>query len=477
MTTFMTLHLLRRALVVTTLAVTTFALAACSASDLVDGNPLPADQRDPNVVKNSDGALAAYRGALVALTTAIGNNNNSYVYNSGLLTDELESPAARRATTTFPTTADGAVDSRSTTENDLSQGGKSRESGYLVTYTALQKVRGSAQEARGALKKYAPTMPKALIGHLFAVEGISDVLLAELFCSGIPLSRLDFEADYTLEPGSSTEEVYRRALTLFDSALTFAADSTRIVRIAQLGRARALLGLGEYDSAAAAVADIPTDFTYSMTYTTAVTSSANFFLAPTGNWQPSVGDVEGGTGLPFVSSGDPRSATVQLSGSTHAYFPTKYPIDGTGPIVLSSGVEARLIEAEAALSHGEASWLDILNTLRTDGTYTVSGTDTTWNAGTGGVAGLKPLTDPGTDTARVTLLFTERAYWLFLTGHRQGDLRRLVRQYHRDQETVYPTGGWAIQQVAPYGTDVNLPIPLGEQQSNPYFHGCLNRDA
>src|SRR5581483_874628 len=105
---------------------------------------------------------------------------------------------------------------------------------------------------------------------------------------------------------------------------------------------------------------------------------------------------------------------------------------------MASGVEARLIEAEAALAAGDASWLTILNRLRTDGTFTTAPhpgdptvTDTTWGPGVGavlfpnGLPGLRPLTDPGTPAARVDLLFAERAAWLFLTGHRLGDMRRL----------------------------------------------------
>jgi hypothetical protein len=73
------------------------------------------------------------------------------------------------------------------------------------------------------------------------------------------------------------------------------------------------------------------------------------------------------------------------------------------------------------------------------------------------------------------LLFNERAYWLFLTGHRQGDLRRLVRNYGRSQETVYPTGVY-YGGLGFYGSDVDLPIPATEQV-NPYYSGCFNREA
>ena len=119
---------------------------------------------------------------------------------------------------------------------------------------------------------------------------------------------------------------------------------------------------------------------------------------------------------------------------------------------------------------------------RTDGTFTTqpnaedpAQTDTLWNPGTAGVAGLAPLEDPGSPDARLDLLFRERAAWLFLTGHRQGDLRRLVRHYGRSAESTYPTGFY--WQGGRYGPHVELPIPPSERTYNPRFTGCLSRGA
>ena len=44
---------------------------------------------------------------------------------------------------------------------------------------------------------------------------------------------------------------------------------------------------------------------------------------------------------------------------------------------------------------------------------------------------LAALADPGTPAAREDLMFRERAFWLFGTGHRLGDMRRMIRQYGR----------------------------------------------
>ena len=51
------------------------------------------------------------------------------------------------------------------------------------------------------------------------------------------------------------------------------------------------------------------------------------------------------------------------------------------------------------------------------------------------------------------------------------DLRRLVRQYGRDVESVYPTGDYFKGGV--YGSDVVFLIPFDEE-NNPNFTSCLD---
>ncbi|MGH7713660.1 MAG: hypothetical protein ACREOG_20420, partial [Gemmatimonadaceae bacterium] len=126
-------------------------------------------------------------------------------------------------------------------------------------------------------------------------------------------------------------------------------------------------------------------------------------------------------------------------------------------VTIASGVEARLIEAEAALQAGNTTmWLSKLNDAR-------------------GPFSMAPLTDPGTAALRVDLMFRERAFALFGTAHRLGDLRRLVRQYSRGAETVFPTGAYHKDNLT-RGTDVNIAVPISEK-NNPKFLGCLNRGA
>ena len=93
---------------------------------------------------------------------------------------------------------------------------------------------------------------------------------------------------------------------------------------------------------------------------------------------------------------------------------------------------------------------------------------------------------PATQDAARDRLFRERAFWLFGTSHRLGDLRRLVRQYGRPASSVFPSGNYLSNgRTGTYGTDVNLPIPIDEG-NNPNtprtgdripLKGCLDRNA
>jgi hypothetical protein len=168
-------------------------------------------------------------------------------------------------------------------------------------------------------------------------------------------------------------------------------------------------------------------------------------------------------GLPYRSSTDARVGAAAAGFDSYGhpiYLPTKYATDGSSPIVLADWIEARLIEAEAALQQRDAgTWLSIVNELRANAI----------------VPALPDTTDPGDWDAEVSLHFHERAFWLFLTGHRQGDLRRLIRQYGRAPQSVYPSGPYTGFRT--YGTDVDVPIPMREINANPLVEGCLGRGA
>jgi hypothetical protein len=152
----------------------------------------------------------------------------------------------------------------------------------------------------------------------------------------------------------------------------------------------------------------------------------------------------------------------------------------SAPVPLAEGKEARLIEAEAALRKGDAaSWLAIHNALR--GTVGLNACPSTLSVGcvTPSPATLPPLVDPGTFDSRVTLHFQERALWLWITGHRLGDMRRLVRQgFGRTVGQVFPSGPFIrTLAVGTYGSDVAMPVPFAEQNNVDFDPGACQVTA
>ena len=135
-----------------------------------------------------------------------------------------------------------------------------------------------------------------------------------------------------------------------------------------------------------------------------------------------------------------------------------YPTQST-PIPLATGIEAQLIIAENQLkTSGFAGGIRPISRRSMHSAHPRS-RDTLPAA-------------PGTLAGAQLLLFHERAFWMYLTGHRLGDLRRLIRQYKFTAQQVYPIG--VDVNGAAYGPDVNLSISEDED-NNPNFHGCTNR--
>lgn len=441
-------------------------LAVMAASqgcrDFTASGKMPHGVPDPEHLRNPEGAQALSISAQYSFQVALA----SAILEGGLLTDELQSFYRGDAKTIFSPGIHNSnlIDSRNTTAT----------SG--VSYGNLHIARAAASQAIGSLSGYAPEL-KAIRGLMYAYAAYAEVMLADLYCSGVPLSTLDFERDFTVKPGSSTADIYRHAIALFDSAILLASDSLPVVHFANTGKARALLALARYDEAGLAVSEVPVDFVWFETLHTcdsytipcsplsvdgAVQLKASLSLS-------SASVSNGESGLTAITIGSQRIQAELLSnppGGTHVsmfpvYHPSKYSRNGPSQIHVATGLEAQLILAEAALNRkAPAEWLSILQDLRDSDSRTVM---------------LPPLNDPGNEDERIEMLFSERAKWLFLTGHRQGDLRRMVRQYHRPQSEVYPWGVYPGG-IARYGAIVNLPIPESEG-NNPLFEGCFNREA
>jgi hypothetical protein len=288
-----------------------------------------------------------------------------------------------------------------------------------------------------------------------------DLFFSEDMCSGVPLGIVS-DGAVSYGPTATRQQLIVEALSLFDSATSRGSDSSALLMLASVGRARALVDSGDFASASAAVASVPTEYSYYPPYD-GVNQNNAVYESTVAIHHISVSDREGGNGLPFVSGGDPRVPTSASgtfpSGATIYAFSTYSSL--ATPIPLGSGLEARLVEAEAALRAGNTpAWTSTLNALRQ----------------TAIAPAMNAISPDSTTLASATMqedvMLRERAFWLFATGHRQSDLRRLVRQYGRVQDQVFPTGPYSggPQQ---YGSDVTF-VPFGEQ-TNPDYHGCIDR--
>ncbi len=427
--------------------------AACSPTDILD-------VEDPDIIAPSDvesaaGANAVRIGAIGRFVSATTGSGEFFML-SGLFADEWingDSFIARQE-----------IDQRIITP----------QNSFLETANRqLHRARLSAEQAVALLDEYAPNAPGWHTGEMYFVQSFVRNTIAEHYCSGVIFSTVE---DGQVEFGSpvTTTQAFESALALTNQGLATvdgtSSDAERIRNALRLVRGRILLNLNRYDEAAAAVAEVPTDFEYVNRHSQ-TTNSNQAWLRNNLERRYNVAVNEGGSDLNFATSGDPRvpvceggsaeclsigvPETVRDDLSDPLYVQMLWPTRESEVTILR-GQEARLIEAEAMLATDPAGAIARMNEARAT------------------VAGLDPLVDPGSDAARVDLLFEERAFWNFGRGARVGDLRRLIRQYGRAADDVFPSGAW--HKFGSYGTDVNFPIPLDEE-NNPNMAGCIDRSA
>src|SRR6185437_8237202 len=238
---------------------------------------------------------------------------------------------------------------------------------------------------------------------------------------------------------------------------------------------RAQLDLGDFDGAAATVASVPTNFSYTLNYSI-TTSDNEWWILGAQVKRYTVGDsVDNGTqvlnAIPFVSLKDPRVPTHQ-DGTGEDQATPFFNADIWGrddPVALAWGGDARLIEAEDHLHNNDIpGMMVILNALRAS-SQTIGAFVTPVMA---------PLAIPANPAAARALFFREKALWQFGRGYRMDDLRRHVRQYGLAQDQVFPSGTFILktQPSGQYGTQTNFPV-TDDERSNPNFHGCIDTNA
>ena len=417
---------------------------------------------DPSTVNSPDAADALRIGALGSLKSNTGGGETLWMYG-GLITDEWKS-------------ADTFLQRNETDQRTI----QTNNANIAGAISGSQQTRGFIRDAIEQMTKYLPDQ-KGNIGELFMALGFIEMQMAQDLCNGIPLAlSRNGVIDYS-DPGYqplSNVEVFNRASAHLDTALTLSAAQTdahsvSVHQAALVIKARILVDLGQFSQAAALVSSsaVPTSYQYLLTF--AQTSGDNgIWSFNTNQGRYTVADSFDASGviknaLPFISAKDPRVPVTDakkkgFDGQTNLFT---YGVARGDPLPLASGIDARLIEAEARLNASDiAGAMTILNTLR--GAVQTIGTFKT--------TAMAPLTTPGSQDAAVTLFFREKAFWTFGRGQRLGDERRLIRQYKRTQDQVFPVGSFFKNGL--YGTDVTLPVTDGEK-TNPNFHGCTDRNA
>ena len=427
--------------------------------------------------------LGASIGALQVGFGGDGSGGNEGLVNmTGLFTDEFTFAE------TFPTRK--VVDQRNTSNNN---------STLLTIFFNIQQARAISANASDQYNQFGAT--DADHSQVLSNEAYSQLLMAETYCSDVPFSKQNNDGTQSNQTPLTTAQMLSTAVATFDSAIDIArgaGDQNREF-LARIGKARALMDFGgdSIQEADTVVATVPTTFVSQVLHSENTTRENNgVFELMFSEKRWSVSDSEGTNGIPFISAHDPRVRTELIGsfdhcetdvppdcgrkdrgfdGATIVTIPLKDSTRSTAE-VLASGVEARLIQAEAALNRGEAAtWLADLNALRSQAAIlgadslahdSVTGADT--------VVSMKPLVDPGTMNAEILMTMRERAFWLYASAHRLADMRRLTRPkgapvagYGFDPNTVFPVGVWKGT-TTNFGNEVNFPIRF-EEGNNPSF--------
>ena len=439
------------------------SLAACqSVNDRV------LSVTDPDVIPPSDlttasaasaASVSLAYGAINTFRATTGAAESSWLFG-GLLADEWSTSS------TF-------------IENDETDQRKVREFNGSVTgmLRNLYRVRTRANQALVAMLQYNPTQ-RTLISELYFARGFAELQLASDFCNGIPIGTTTGALPPEDGLPISTQAVFAKAAASLDSAILFAngTDTASVARLqaARVARARVALNLSDFAGAGAlvTVANVPTSAAYRHTFS--LTTGTNTIWGQGASARRyTIGDsLEGNArnivvanAIPFTSVRDPRvpvTVTTIASQDGQTFSRTTTLFGQLTSVDVTSGLDARLIEAEVALRAGSPTWLTILNGLRAAPPRLGDVQPTV----------LPPLLDPGTEAARVSLLFREKAFWTFSRGQRLGDMRRLIRQYGRTEANTFPRG--VHYKGGNYGTDVNLPV-VTDERNNPNFKGCTDR--
>jgi hypothetical protein len=420
----------------------------------------------PGSVTSATAADALYVGALGRWKSSMngGGNNTEALWNwEALFTDEL------RSSDTF------------SQRNDADQRNLQTNDGVLTPiYNAAQQARGRARDAINALLQYDQSATgKQHVGEMYLMMGYLEMEMSQAFCNGIPFGEtVEGVPQYTVP--LTDADGFKLAIARLDTALTFLtgtdAGTQNIINAVRVTKGRAQVDLGDFAGAAATVASVPTSFQYNFDYSQTTFDNEWWIMGPSVK-RYTAGDSIDKAGpilnaIPFVRLADPRVSITDTKTTAEDNTSNFYQVNNWGrddPTPPLTGIDARLIEAEAKLQANDIpGMMKILNDLRTSPQV----------IGVFKIPAMAALATPADKTAATDLFFREKALWQYERGYRMDDLRRLVRQYGRTQDKVFPSGNFTRNGTPSgvFGSQVAFPVPDAEI-NNPNFHGCIDTKA
>jgi hypothetical protein len=438
---------------------------AVTLGGIVAGGVLACDAKQPLVVKDPDvappsvgtgpgslpllraGTLADFQLAVVGGANVSNNGNEGIANWTAIFTDEFDTHD------TFPTRTEMDVRDATATNSSIS-----------AQFLNMGAVHNDAVRALAQFAQFGASTT----GHaeMLNVDGMMYVYTAELFCSGVPFSTVDINTGkVTFSQFLQTDQMLDTAVARFQAAhqalVGDTSDTPGDIRLenefATVATARALLDNGQVAMAADTAASM-TDASFSYQILTSVNTTRqengiwNFTAAAAGIQAFGVADQKNTNGLPHLSSPDPRvpfrqSAAPAENGDVPFFEQLKFPLSSS-PFVVADYTEAQLIVAEGDVSAGNyAAGRVVLDALR----------------GTIGLDTLPNFVD-STAKAQMRQLLTERAEWMYLTGHRLGDWRRMLRSPYKDPPFSFVQDDVFGIVPAPGNNILSLPTP---QQTNP----------
>jgi len=320
-----------------------------------------------------------------------------------------------------------------------------------------RQIARAAPEDTGTIAELEEHLLEALIW-----AGFSGRLLGENFC----------EAVIDKGPSQPHTVFFERAEAHFTRAIQLATEqgSEEFLLVAHAGRAQVRVGLGRWQDAVADAALVPTEFVFTQAHYYPSDRETNGFRSASLPANP----VFTVWGTPFAdwgaTGGDPRvrytmptsggSPVIGLDQRRPFWQQTKYSASAA-PIEVATGVEMRLIEAEAALRAGDVPGAVAAIQLVRD-----------YRNAPPSNMGLPPAAAADANEAW-TLLMRERGIELWLEGRRLGDIRRwAVSPGSVPFDVVREAGSGgpdtdARRNVLQTSGDLCIPISRQERLANP----------